>query len=191
MSDLGKQLSLQKILQEVLLEIGDLANIEPYKYTYHSNIPGGSFITTEGDEVFMFMQKIDIPEIKIPTVFRQTGRGLEEKEQIPVIQIGFTVEDRATQARRTNLTQLYRILKTVLNFVDRSIPTILNTYGNDTLFIIASQSKDTEDFAPSPQKDALYREIFFKNLPKDEFRTAELDSKGKPTILFQKKKTRK
>jgi hypothetical protein len=191
MANVKKQLTLQKLIQEVIQEVGDLANIEPYRYTYLSNIPAGTFITTEGEEVLMFMEKIDLPEIKIPTIFKQTGRGLEEKNQIPIVQIGYTVQELATQARKTNLKELYRILKTLLNFVNRSIPAVVNKYGEDTLFIIASQSKSTEDFEPSPQKDALYREIFYKNLPKDQFRTAELNLNGKPTILFQKIKSRK
>jgi len=199
MSNIKKQLTLQQLLTEVLNEVGDLKSIEPYQYTYSSDYGGGreiyygNFTTSDGDEVLMTVEEVtDNVNVydrekkyldKIPPVFKQ-GKELQGKDLL-FYEIVYSVEETTSQYRKTNVRELFRILKTVLEFTTQVIPKIVKEHGRQVIFTINSQAKHTENFEPSPQKDALYRSIILQNLPKD-FRNAEVTLFGKPNIIFQK-----
>jgi hypothetical protein len=184
MTKKSRQLVLQKLVKEIIQEVGDLRNVEPYKFNYVKTLHAGAFTIPEIGGVTMYIEDIthDILLGELPPVFSPYANE--------IFQIGYTVEGVGTQYKKTDYKQLIKILKTVLEFTKRAVPDVLEKYGQGTIFGIASQAKDTEDFIPSPQKDALYRAIVLQNLP-EGFRNVELNLNGKPTILFQKIKTRK
>lgn len=194
MSNLKKQLTLQQLLKEVLNEVGDLAGIKSYGFKYDRSSYEGKFLTSESDQVVMFIQDItDVVQeyeefglVKIPPVFRQTGKSLSQNTDVAFFDIGYNVNGTDTQFRKTDLRQLVRILKTVLEFAKVAVVDVMEDVGEKTVFIVSSQAKDTEESKPDPQKDALYRSIILQNLPPG-FRTAELVIREKPAILFQKK----
>jgi hypothetical protein len=180
MCNLKKQLKLMELLKEVLNEIGDLANIKPYAYRYHSDFFEGSFFTDKDEMVRMSLDNLSSfrDEFKLPPVFNP--------EQNQIYQVSYSVEDSQTQYRKASYKELVAIMKTVVEFCKEAFQDVEESTGGKPIFLIASQSKESQEYAPDPQKDALYKSIILKNLP-SAYRTAEIDINGKPTMIIQKK----
>jgi hypothetical protein len=186
MSNLKKQLELKKLVEEVIKEVGDLVNIQTYPYKFNMRITGdileyvGIFKTDDGYRVMMTLQ--DTSELKdkmkIPPSFDAADSRL--------YQIGYVVEGVDTQYAKTNYSELIKILKTVLDFSKKLIPNIIQEYGEDTLFTIGSQAKDTTDPKSDSQKDKIYNAILSKNLPGD-YKNIEINIEGRTALLFKKK----
>lgn len=180
MSNLKKQLKIMELLKEVLNEIGDLANIKPYPWRYDSAFFEGSFFTEKDEMVRMGVENLSFfkDELKLPPVFNP------EKNEI--YQVSYSVEGNESQYRKASYKELAAILKTVMEFCKEVFQDVERSVGGKPIFMIASQSKYTQDYAPDPQKDALYKSIILKNLPTTH-RSSEIDVKGKPVIIIQKK----
>jgi hypothetical protein len=187
MSNLKKQLELIRLVEEVIKEVGDLVNIKPYPYNMKMKTDGGvleyigSFTTKDGYRVMMFLENINKHKEKmnIPPSFDAPGNS--------VYQIGYVVEGVDTQYAKTNYSELIKILKTVLDFSKKLIPNIIQEYGEDTLFTIGSQAKDTTDPKSDSQKDKIYNAILSKNLPGDYKNIETTTHDGKLALLFKKK----
>lgn len=169
-----------ELLKEVLNEVGDLANIKPFPYRYHSDFFEGSFSTEKDEMVRMGLENISFfkDEFTVPPVFNP-----EENE---IYQVVYSVEDSETQYRKASYKELAAILKTVMEFCKEAFEDAEESTGGKPIFLIASQSKHSSDYAPDPQKDALYKSIILKNLP-TSYRSAEIVVKGKSVIIIQKK----
>lgn len=190
MSNLKKQFKLVKLIEEILQEVGDLRNVKPYPFTHNLHYYTGSFITENGDLVSMSVQDISnqLDRKLIPPSFIKKVLGLVRTNifEGSIFQIAYEVEGSSTQYRKVEYGELVRILKTLVDFLNIVLDQVIKDHGRDTIFVIGSQAKDTADYKPDPQKDALYRSILLKNLPKD-FRSAEINVEGKPGLIFQKK----
>lgn len=180
MSNLKKQLKIMELLKEVLNEVGDLANIKPYPWRYHPAFFEGSFLTEKDEMVRMGVENLSFfkDEFKLPPVFNP-----EENE---VYQVAYSVENTETQYRKASYRELASILKTVLEFCKEAFQDVERSVGGKPIYLIASQSKHSSEYATDPQKDALYKSIILKNLP-PTYRTAEININGKPVIAIQKK----
>jgi hypothetical protein len=187
MSNLKQQLELKKLVEEVIKEVGDLVNIKPYPYKFNMRITGdmleyiGMFTTTDGYRIAMLLE--DISEFRndmnIPPSFDTPDNR--------IYQIGYRVEGVDTQHAKTNYSELMKILKTVLDFSEKLIPNLIREYGKDTLFVIASQAKDTTVFKSDSQKDKVYNSIISQNLSSDYKNTKTTTHDGKLALLFKKK----
>jgi len=182
MSSIGKHLKISEIIKEIIQEVGDLQNIEPYEFKGSST---QAFVTVPGfDEVEIFFVPIigGMDTSSIPDVYNP--------ENNTILQFGYSVDGKYTQVKKVRYTELVRILKTAVDFFEERLPYMLNRFGNFTIFVIGAQSKHTEDFISDPQKHALYHRIIVKNLP-STFRVNEVDLKilsgeSKKSIIFQK-----
>lgn len=187
MSNLKKQLEIKRLVEEVIKEVGDLINIQPYPYKFNMRITGdileyiGMFTTTDGYRVAMLLEDISEfrNDVNIPPSF--------DTPDSKIYQIGYRVEGVDTQYAKTDYSELIKILKTVLDFSKKLIPNIIREYGDDTLFVIGSQAKDTTDFKSDPQKDKLYISILSKNLPSDYKNIETKTHEGKLALIFKKK----
>lgn len=169
-----------ELLKEVLNEVGDLANIKPYPYRYDSFLLSGEFLTDKKEEVTMNLDDLSVfrDKLKIPPVFNP--------EENDIFQVRYEVERTETQHRKASYGELAAILKTVMEFCKQAFKDAEASTQGKPIFLIASQSKESEGYAPDPQKDALYRSIVLKNLPSG-YRTGTTNVNGKPVIIIQKK----
>lgn len=187
MSNLKKQLELKRLVEEVIKEVGDLVDIKPYPYKFNMRITGdmleyiGMFKTDDGYRVAMFLEDLSEfrDDMNIPPSF--------DTPNSRIYQIGYRVEGVDTQYAKTNYSELMKILKTVLDFSEKFIPNIIREYGKDTIFIIGSQAKDTDDFKSDPQKDKVYNSILSKNLPSGYKNIKTTTRDGKLLLIFKKK----
>jgi len=187
MSNLKNQLELKKLVEEVIKEVGDLVNIKPYPYKFNMRITEdmleyiGMFTTTDGYKITMLLE--DISEFRndmnIPPSF--------DTPDSRIYQIGYRVGGVDTQYAKTEYSELMKILKTVLDFSEKFVPNLIKEYGNDTLFVIASQAKDTTVFKSDPQKDKVYNLIVSQNLSSDYKNIKTTTHDGKLALLFKKK----
>jgi hypothetical protein len=149
-----------KILYEQLLkEIGDLENIQPYPYS------NNSFITEQGWEVdvdFQLYNEEDLKALNLNTKFYQP----------PIYNVVFTVEKVESQFIKTTLIEYLKILKTVTqicyDFLKKNNP-------NGLTFFAAN--KDESNFLTTdPQKIKLYKLIVTKQLLKtNKYKTVNLN----------------
>lgn len=169
-----------ELLKEVLNEVGDLANIKPYPYRYHSDFFEGSFFTDKDEMVRMSLDNLSWfrEQLNIPPVFNP--------EENQIYQVAYSVEDSETQYRKASYKELAAILKTVMEFCKEAFEDAEESTGGKPIFLIASQSKHSKEYGPDPQKDALYRSIVLKNLP-PTYRTGSATVEGKPVIVIQRK----
>lgn len=163
-------LSLLTLLHEVIAEVGDLKNIQPYP---HSD---DSFTLEDGSIVKVEMYKLASREIfqtlKIPNILN-TREG-------DVYNISFSVEDVDAQFKKSSYAELVRIIKTVMDIlVDQT-----ESLEIGSTFIITPISK-LGALRLDPQKYELYKAILTKNLPSN-YRMAEGTSFGIRSIFLQK-----
>lgn len=151
-------IKLVLLLKEILAEIGDLNNIQPYSYNKLS----------ETDEEIRY-KFIDIDD-NIATVKFQTFESIEySQESLPSIledklsyNVSFDIEDELLQYKKINLDKLNRIFKTIHDIILE----FLNEYSPDFLFI--KGTSDYELFSPEfTQKDKIYYNIIVQNLPSE------------------------
>lgn len=149
-----ENISLFQLLTEIISEVGEFNNIEPYKYI--TNERGGEFKTDEGNRVTVSVTEWPLQLYKnfeFPPIVDTTSK--------PMYNIGYSVEGEGDQFIKTNYKTLIKILKTVSLIIEYHLKQL--DYKNPifTVFATGKKGKGHED----PQKTMLYKEILSKNLP--------------------------
>lgn len=183
MSKFSRQFTLSSLIKEIINEVGDLGNIEPYPFSTMSDTYA-NFKTDDSEKVSVYFEDITdiMDKSSIPKVF-------DPKNNL-IIQFVYDVQGSTSQYKKTSFGELIKILKTVLVFFKEKIPYIFSKYGKNVIIVISSQSRYSDTFNPNdPQKDALYQEVVIKNLPSG-FRNqivdiSSLDGVSKRSILIQ------
>jgi hypothetical protein len=151
-----KDIKLLKLLHEMINEVGDLQNIQPFDYTITDN--GGEF------DAFLNNEKV-----KVETTFTESPSNINHMFSFPpvispnhkkIYNIGFSIRNNDEQFSKENYHILIRILKTVVNIITDS----LSKYPKDSIFVFFATSKIGKGFE-DPQKMKLYKLIMQNNLP--------------------------
>jgi hypothetical protein len=182
MARLGQQIKLLNLLNEILNEIGDLQNIESYEFDY--NPWESSFYTEDGDLVIMRVEndtEILRNDLEASKIF--------EKEKNEIYNISFEVNGTITQAKKTSLKELIKILKTVSIFAAEEIKRIDSNLPKDEkpIFVVGAQSKSEIIAMNDPQKFMLYTKIISNLLPSN-YRKQDGKFENIPIILIQRVK---
>lgn len=149
-------IKLMSLLNENLLEIGDLKNITPYN------------ISKIKDDKYKFeIEKGDVVDVKF-TLIGESGVGnidlapIFKKSQLKKFyNLGYSIKGISTQAKTTNIQELLRIMSTLM-FV------VKDFLGNreDTCILIFEENKDESLGFTKGQKGLLYKSLISQNLPK-------------------------
>ena len=142
-------IKLRILYEQLLKEVGDLENINPYPYS------NNSFTTEQGWKVNVYFQKYDdedLQALNINTKFYPS----------PVYNVVFDVEGEESQFSKTTLEEYYKIIKTVAeictDFIKENNPKGLT-------FLAANKDRNIL-FKTDPQKSKFYKVIVLKHLTK-------------------------
>lgn len=141
---------LLEIYQEILQEVGDLKNIEPYPYT---RVEKGVYETTleTGEELSILLENAEewqeLGLLQIPS-------SINIKKTDKIYNLGFGVNDSDSQQKKATLPILFRILKTVLVIAEEFLRNNPNTF-----LVIFPEDKVGEK---ETQKRDYYLEILAK-----------------------------
>jgi hypothetical protein len=138
---------LMNILNEIILEYGDLTNIESYNYEKLSHNKY-SFNDDQSDMVNVEFQSFVGVEL-MPVLQNKKGYNCV-----------FKIEDESTQYKTTPLEQYNKILKTILEINNDFI----NNNNPDFIFYKGT-SKTREDVTEFNIKDRVYFAIIKANTP--------------------------
>lgn len=151
-----KGIKLLTLLSENLLEYGDLKNIEPYSFEKKDNLTYE--FESENDStvevVFTKLSELESSFTKFPPI-------VDRKKISSYYNIGYTVDDSVTQGKKSNISELLRILKTVTDIVDN----FLKNNKNSALLVF-EDNKDPQLGLTQGQKSLIYNAIINHNLPK-------------------------
>jgi hypothetical protein len=167
-------LKLISILNEIILEYGDLSNIEPYPYKKLSHNKY-SFTDDQGDMVNVEFQSFAGIEVELmPTLRNKKGYNCI-----------FKVNDNIKQYKTTDVREYNRILKTILNINNEFI----NNNKPDFMFYKGT-SKTREDVTDFNIKDRVYFAIIKANTP-NEYGYSISNVEGYMGVLLVKEKRKK
>lgn len=168
---------LNKLLQEIINEVGDLKNISGYDYDLNND--GGIFyFEYENQKLKCKVSLTEVPSqinvsFKLPPIINQSNK--------PIISVGFDIEGTDEQYLKSDYGLLLKILKTVVNIVKDLMP----NYPENTIFIFMATSKTGEGFN-DPQKMKLYKLILQQNIPLG-YRMGDGNFVGNQLIFLTKK----
>jgi hypothetical protein len=146
---------LFKLLNEIITEVGDLNNIEPYKldsggYADSFLIDDKTYATVHFDPVNSFSNKS--PEIEFPPIIDIN------RDKVQITNIGYKIEGSTSQHYKTTPSTLFRILKTVALIVER----YAEEWPDEVLVVF---EEDKFGNVSAGQKTKLYAQVIMKNLP--------------------------
>jgi hypothetical protein len=182
MAQLGQQIKLLNLLNEILNEIGDLQNIEPYGFYYEPEESG--FYTDDRDLIVMRVEddtEILRDELEASKIF--------EKDKNIIYSLSFNVNGETTQAKKSNLKEFYKIIKAVSIFASKELERINSGLSRNEkpILVIGAQSKTIKGLVNDPQKYQFYQNILSKGLPPN-YRIQDGKFKNIPVILIQRVK---
>lgn len=134
-------------LNEMINEVGDLENIEPYPFQ------NNEFKTEEGWKVKVKLEPVEEKYCKL------LGLPYTEKQ---VLNVGYSVEGKQDQHKKSTFHSLIRILKTISVILIEYIEN--NSKIKALLFIAAN--KDPNNLSTDSQKEKLYKAIILDQLAK-------------------------
>lgn len=151
------KIKLIELLMDVIQEVGDLKNIQPFKFTLTNN--GGKFNIDHQDKTFRvnvsltlwgseYHKWLDFPPIV----------DIKDKS---IYSVGYDVEGDDTQVFKGDLRILIRIIKTVSEIVKDFIN---KNQSQNPIFVISATGKKGESYEDQ-QKLNLYRAVLTQNLP--------------------------
>ena len=153
------KIGLIKLLSEVITEVGDLKNIEPYiDIEYHSP-RAAYFYTDSGDQVDMEIEtglewfELKLGLVETPKIVQQTHD--QTKDNRDILSVNFLVNDDAAQGTKSDIREYYRILKTVLKFTNDYV----NKFNPFIVLIIAEEASSEKN-----TKNQFYSNIISKNI---------------------------
>jgi hypothetical protein len=174
------------IINEELNEVFDFNNISNYDFAYYDNDAQsvsngikliGDFKLDDGAKVEVYAQNANAELINLPPVFNLNHGA---------INLAYAVEGVTTQYKKTTLSELLRIIKTVSLIIQKYV----TSHNENTLYVLHSESKMGNDLLSDAQKSEMYQMIISKHLPTG-FRIGEgIYDNGIPIIAFQKNKIR-
>ena len=139
---------LSKLLNEIITEVGDLNNIEPYEL--YSNNTFDINDDLYGEIIFDRMND-SIDEFSFPPI-------INEKKIKYITNVGYSINETESQYTKTSLSILLRIIKTV----QTAILNYIKKRPNDVLVIF---EEDKFGNLSMGQKYKLYLQILNQNLP--------------------------
>jgi hypothetical protein len=175
-------ISMVTILHEIVQEAGDLNNVQPYEYTVDSG--GYEFETEDGLKVHVEFEKMSDVEIDLLRVKRSLGYTPDPDN---AVNVGYSVNNIDTQAKKTDYRTLVKILKTVGDIVidyAKSNPEVV-------AMSVIPANKDEKNYTKTsdPQKLMMYQAILVNNIDKmpGDWNFARVKYFGLETILLFKK----
>lgn len=147
-------IKLLTLLNENLLEIGDLKNITPYNINkvredkYKFEIEEGDIV----DVIFTLIPTNVYHLIDTPSII--------DKEKIESFyNLGYSIKGFSTQAKITDIKELLKIMSTIMSIVKEFI----QKHPNSSIMIFEENKKEELGFT-SGQKSLLYKSIISQNL---------------------------
>jgi hypothetical protein len=176
-------IKLMMLLHETLNEIGDLQNIEPYK-TIKPNPHSYYFSAKINDEKENVKVEFDnvskhVSLFKVNSQIYKNSLAKTDLEKNGLYNLGFSIGGVSSQFDKTNLSDYFRIMKTVLvssyDFLEKKQPFGIMFFGADK----------KGGMGIDRQKTLLYFKIAAKNLPKG-YRMEEVEYEGDKGFIIYK-----
>ena len=147
---------LISLLNENLLEIGDLKNIVEYPYTnngklkYRFDIEGGDKV----DVTFTLLTPLEVLRVDTPPII--------DKSKIEYyFSLGYSIGGISTQAKKSNIREILKIMKTITKIIEK-----FKTHFPKSAIMIFEENKQEELGLVKGQKSILYKSVISQNLPK-------------------------
>ena len=172
-------IKLKILYEQILKEVGDLENIEPYKWNKISKNEY-YFLDKDNDEIYVNFNLYNEEEVQL------INFNPHIKDITKVYNVSYSLQGKQSQYKKDDYHSLLKIIKTVFDIVKDFISNE-NPYG---LTFFAGHKND--DFILSktdPQKGKLYKTILLKNLqnfPGWSFADSNLDDDFKGFIFYKK-----
>lgn len=148
-------IKLISLLNENLLEIGDLKNITDYSYNSNGKL-SYSFNTDEGDKVdvrFTLLTPLEISRVNTPPI-------IDRSKIEQYFNLGYSIGGISTQARKSNIRGLLKIIKTITKIIEE-----FRVYFPNSAVMIFEENKNKELGIVSGQKSLLYKATISHNIP--------------------------
>lgn len=150
-------IKLMSLLNENLLEVGDLKNIIDYSYTSNGKL-NYSFDTDEGDKVdvrFTLLTPLEISRISTPPI-------IDRSKIEQYFNLGYSIGGISTQARKSNIREILKIIKTITKIIEE-----FRIYFPNSAMMIFEENKNKELGIFSGQKSLLYKATISYNILSD------------------------
>ena len=187
-------IKLSKLLTEILNEFGDLKGIEPVKW---QRVSDRYLFQVDNNKVecsFSPWTYQELVDVIIPSVDNEVFQDTVVKKRALLLNsynLGFTVNGRSDQAKKTDVQTFLVILSTIVeiakDFIETNNPFILTIFSSSKFGGISNDR----------QKDLIYREISRQHLPsnyylrdihiKEMLNGNELIKNLKGLVLFKRK----
>ena len=187
-------IKLAILLNEVLNEFGDLKGIEPVKWQRVSNRYLFQVDNNKVECSFSPWTSQELVDVIIPSVDDETFQDTVVKKRALLLNsynLGFTVNGRSDQAKKTDVQTFLVILSTIVKIAKDFIET------NNPLILTIFSSSKFGGISNDKQKDLIYREISRQHLPsnyylrdihiKEMLNDNELIKNLKGLVLFKRK----
>lgn len=148
-------IKLMSLLNENLLEIGDLANISPYPFSVARK---GKYVIDieDGDKVDVLFSKVEKNErmyVRVAPIFKKS----EIKD---FYNLGYSIKGVSTQAKESNVKELLKIMSTLMLITKEFLK------GRELTCILLFEENKKESLGyTSGQKSLLYKSVVSQNLP--------------------------
>jgi len=150
-------IQLVSLLNENLLEIGDLKNIIDYSYTSSDKLKY-NFNTDEGGKVdvrFTLLTPLEILRVNTPPI-------IDRSKIEQYFNLGYSIGGISTQARKSNIGEILKIIKTITKIIEE-----FRVYFPNSAIMIFEENKNQELGIFSGQKSLLYKATISYNIPSD------------------------
>ena len=159
-------IKLSKLLTEILNEFGDLKGIEPVKW---QRVSDRYLFQVDNNKVecsFSPWTYQELVDVIIPSVDNEVFQDTVVKKRALLLNsynLGFTVNGRSDQAKKTDVQTFLVILSTIVeiakDFIETNNPFILTIFSSSKFGGISNDR----------QKDLIYREISRQHLPSNYY----------------------
>ena len=166
---------LLTLLSENLLEVGDLANIQPYDKVETLSNGQYQFFSENGSTV-------DVMFVKMPSEYGQLIKSpqiINKKKITEYFNLGYSVDNQDTQAKKSNIRELLKIMKTISKITEEW----LAKHKNCAILIL--ETSKTNKITPG-QKTLLYQAVISKNLPSN-YTSVNIKFAGTQSLLIAPK----
>lgn len=147
---------LLTLLRENLLEVGDLQNISSYSEVKTISDSEYQFYSEDGSTVNVNFEKITpayTQLIKSPPI-------IDKKNIKEYYNLGYSVDNQDTQAKKSTIKELLRIMKTISEIVNEWL-----VKNRNCAILILETNKKHPNKVGFGQKSLLYQAVISKNLP--------------------------
>ena len=148
-------IKLMSLLNENLLEIGDLANIQPYPF---SSARKGEYVIDieDGDKVDVVFSKVGEDERK----YLRLAPIFKKSEVNDFYNLGYSIKGISTQAKESNVKELLKIMSALMLITKEFLK------GKELTGILLFEENKKESLGfTSGQKSLLYKSVVSQNLP--------------------------